>query len=314
MPKKIKRRDFLKTSGQIGATAVFGGSVLPSLTSCTQKTENPPPDISVVTGANYFDNTMQAVSQLGGMKKFIPKNARVAILPNAQSKNPGTYTNPDVVRAVIQMCKKAGAQEINCLTWLPMKFWSENPLKEAVEQEGANLVLAGQEEQFFQPVEILQGKALKSAQVMKELFNNDVLIDIPVTKDHAGNKFTGTMKNLMGLNSPQCNRTFHKDNWDTDRNALMHLDQCIADLNTVIKPDLCVVDATEFIITNGPFGPGKILRPQKVVAGVDRIAIDSYCAGLWDLNPEDIIMIKQGYAQGLGEMDLQQLRIKEIAI
>ena len=26
----------------------------------------------------------------------------------------------------------------------------------------------------------------------------DVLIDMPITKDHAGNKFTGTMKNLMG--------------------------------------------------------------------------------------------------------------------
>jgi uncharacterized protein (DUF362 family) len=279
--------------------------------SCSSAKKTPVPDISAAAGPDYFKNTLKAVDLLGGIKKFIPDGARVALLPNAQSKNPGTYTNPDVVRAVIQMCRSAGAREINCLTWLPIKFWNENPLKDAVEKEGANLVLVGREEKFFRSVEIPQGKALKKAQVMEELYKNDVLINIPVTKDHAGNKFTGTMKNLMGLNYPQNNRLFHKPDWQTDAAAVRHLDQCIVDLNTVIKPDLCVVDAAEFIITNGPMGPGEVIKPQKIIAGTDRVAVDTLCTTLWDIEAEDIIMIKNAQKRGLGRMDLSALNIRE---
>ena len=37
---------------------------------------------------------------------------------------------------------------------------------------------------------------------MNEFYDYDVFINMPITKDHAGNKFTGTIKNLMGLNAP----------------------------------------------------------------------------------------------------------------
>jgi uncharacterized protein (DUF362 family) len=134
---------------------------------------------------------------------------------------------------------------------------------------------------------------------------------MPITKDHAGNKFTGTMKNLMGLNSPVNNRTFHRPNWKTDPNDVAHLEQSIVDLNKAVKPALNVVDATEFITTNGPFGPGELIKPQKVVAGADRVAVDAYCAGLWGLKPEDIVQIKRASEQGLGEMDLGKLSVKE---
>jgi len=181
-------------------------------------------------------------------------------------------------------------------------------------EEGAGLKIFERDEDNFKPVPIPAGKALKEARILAEFFNHDVFINIPVTKDHAGNKFTGAMKNLMGLNSPASNRSFHRENWKTDQGAIEHLDQCIADLNTVIKPALCLVDATEFIITNGPFGPGEILRPRRVVAGTDPVAVDAYCAGLWGLNPREIIMIQRGHDHKLGEIDLKHVRIKEVSV
>ena len=39
---------------------------------------------------------------------FVHKGAKVAILPNAQSKNPGTHTKPEIIRAVVKMCLDAG--------------------------------------------------------------------------------------------------------------------------------------------------------------------------------------------------------------
>jgi uncharacterized protein (DUF362 family) len=134
---------------------------------------------------------------------------------------------------------------------------------------------------------------------------------MPITKDHAGNKFTGTMKNLMGLNSPVNNRTFHRPNWKTDPDDIAHLEQSIVDLNKAVKPALNVVDATEFIVTNGPFGPGQLLRPEKVVAGTDRVAVDAYCAGLWGLEPKDIVQIKRASEQGLGQINLDKVVVRE---
>ena len=90
-----------------------------------------------------------------------------------------------------------------------------------------------------------------------------------------------------------------------------YLAQCIADLNLIRKFDLYVVDATEFIITNGPSGPGKIKKPNKVVAGTDRVAVDAFCCRYLDLDPRSQIMIQKAYGNNLGEIDLDKLTVKE---
>ena len=312
MGKKINRRTFIKKSVAIGATSIIGSGFTYDVISKTAKKKI---DISVVKGENYYNNTHKAIDALGGMGRFVPKNSTVALLPNAQRNNPGTYTNPEIVKAVIKMCFDAGAKAVNCLSWLPEKNWKDTGLADVIGKSGANLVIADlRDETEFRTVPVIRGKALREAQIMKVFYKNDVFINMPVTKDHAGNKFTGTLKNLMGLNFSKNNRLFHKKGWKTDISSITHLDQCIADLNTIIKPHLCVVDATEFIITNGPFGPGKLIKPQKVVAGTDPVAIDSYCCKLWGLDPGDIIMINKAHEHKLGRMKLSKVKIKELVV
>jgi len=313
MAKKIGRRDFIKKSAKIGISTVLGSSVFYQVIGHYGCAPGEKVDLAVVTGSDYSENTIKAVELLGGIEKFVPRNSKVAILPNTQSRHPGTYTKPEIVRAVIKMCKEAGAEEVNCLSWLTRKHWESTGLAQAVEEAGANLKLIdSSDESLFKPIPIPNGRELKEAQIMKELYNNDVFINMPITKDHAGNKFTGTMKNMMGLNYRMNNRTFHKEDWTTNKSSIEFLDQCIADLNTVVEPALCIVDATEFITTNGPFGPGNLIKPQKIVAGVDRVAIDAYCTTLWGMEPRDIVMINRGYEHKLGEIDLDKVKIKEV--
>jgi uncharacterized protein (DUF362 family) len=306
MSKKISRRVFIKQSAAISVSAsLFPGAILAEAE----------PNVAVVEGDDYFKNTIEAVTILGGMTSFVSKSSKIAILANPQRNNPGAFTNPAVLRAVIRMCKSAGADRISCISWLPEKNWQNTGLKSIVEQEKAELRITDlKDENLFEPVPVPEGKELKEARIMKTLFEYDGFINVPITKDHAGNKFTGTLKNLMGLNSPANNRTFHKKDWKTNPESIAYLDQCIADLNTVIKPLLCVVDASEFIITNGPFGPGELYKPKKVVAGVDRVAVDAYCSTLWGLKPNDIFMINKAHKHGIGEIDLKKLRIKEIKV
>lgn len=312
MARNIGRREFFKTSAQAGLTLALGRTLTASTAIHTAAGRTAKAvAVGVGIGEDYEKAAMKAVELLGGIKKFVPKGSRVALLPNVQSRHPGSFTKPEVLRAVIRLCKKAGAKEINCLSWQTMKQWEDTGLKAVIDAEGTGLKLFEKDESLFRAVAVPGGRVLTEARVLAALYDHDLLINMPITKDHAGNKFTGTMKNLMGLNSPASNRTFHRPNWKTDPDDVAHLEQSIVDLNKAVKPALNVVDATEFITTNGPFGPGELIKPQKVVAGTDRVAVDAYCAGLWGLKPEEIVQIKRASEQGLGEMDLANVIVRE---
>lgn len=311
MTLRIGRREFFKKSARAGLALAVGRELAAGVKPACAGLAGKAAVVAVGIGADYEKAALKAVELLGGIKKFVPKNARVALLPNVQSRHPGSFTKPEVLRAVIKLCKKAGAKEINCLSWQSAKQWEDTGLKAVIAAEGVGLKLFEKDEALFKAVPVPGGVALMEARILADFFDHDLLINMPITKDHAGNKFTGTMKNLMGLNSPVSNRTFHRPNWKTDPNDVAHLEQSIVDLNKAVKPALNVVDATEFIVTNGPFGPGQLLRPEKVVAGTDRVAVDAYCAGLWGLEPKDIVQIKRASEQGLGEINLDRVVVRE---
>ncbi len=310
MSKEINRRQFIQKSAAISLSSVLGGTLTSNI-----KFKDPNIDMVVVKGEDYFKNAKKAVETLGGMKKFVPKNSKVALLPNPQSHHPGTFTKPEIVRAAIQMCKEAGAKEIAFIGWLPRRHWENTGIKKVIDEEGTQLVITNQrDETLFKPVSIPKGEALKEARIIRTFYNYDVLINMNIIKEHSGCNLSGALKNLMGINSPISNRNFHKMIGTTNKDDITHLDHCIADLNTIIQADLCIIDATEFVITNGPNGPGELLKPQKVIAGTDPVAIDSYGANLFGYKQKDIYVITKSYEHGLGEMDLEKVNIKELEI
>ena len=307
MPRTIGRRDFLKTGAGAGLAVAVSGVLGTGVAEAKDRR----PVVGAAIGEDWGQAAVQAIALAGGIKKFVPKGAKVALLPNVQSRHPGSFTKPEVLRAVIRLCKKAGAAEVNALSWQPMKQWEDTGLKAVLDAEGAGLKLFGKDEALYKAVPVPNGVEIKEVRLLAAVFEHTVLINMPITKDHAGNKFTGSMKNLMGLNSPASNRTFHKPKWQTDPAETAFLDQSIVDLNKAFKPALNVVDATEILVSNGPFGPGQLMRPNRVVAGTDRVAIDAYCATLWGLKAEDIVQIKRGAEQGLGTINLEKIDLRE---
>lgn len=312
MKGKIDRREFVKSSAKLGLTFALGPGLAAKLAPAAGEAAMPDKaDVAVAVSADYGKAAEKAVAMLGGMKAFVGKGAKVAVLINVQSKNPGTYTKPEILRAVIRMCRDAGAAETNVLSLLGQKNWDDLGLSAMIREEGATLRLLERDGAHFRALPVPDGRALIEARVLAAVYEHDVFLNMPVTKDHAGNRFTGTMKNLMGVSSGPSNRTFHKENWKTDPNDIAHLDQCIVDLNKVVQPTLNIVDAAEFITTNGPFGPGELMKPQKVIAGRDRVAIDATCCQLWGLKPAEIMMIARGAEQGIGVMDPERIRLRE---
>jgi uncharacterized protein (DUF362 family) len=318
MKMRMTRREFIEKSIVLGTTGVLGANFIPGIwnSGTAAAAESQGVELAVASGPDYAKNTLKAIEMLGGMGRFVPPNASVAFAINTMARANGTFVKPEIVRSAVQLCKKAGAKEIAMISWLPKRAWELSGIAQVLEEEGAVLKLIdGRNESFFKTVPVPDGKILKEARVVADLFNYDVFIDMPIAKDHYGTRFTGTMKNLMGLTSPALNGFFHKgDRKSVAGDNMEQLSQCIADLNTAIKPTLCIADATEVIATNGPMGPGEMIKPQKVVAGVDRVAIDTYCAGLLGLPAKDILMISKAHSHKLGEMDLSKVKIQEASV
>lgn len=304
----MNRREFIRQSAVIGASSVIGVSSLFGNTA-NSLFHNEKIDIAAVQGDDYFNNTIKAVDLLGGMKKFVTKQSKVGLIINSPWRNHGTYTNPTIALAVLKMCLGTEAKEIISVEGASQAYWERSDLAKRFSEQIQGLKSPGE----YVKVDIPKGKKLKEAEMTKTLLECDVLIDLPISKDHLGTRFTGSMKNLMGATYGTTNRFFHfgsgaKQVYDD----VEHLSQCIADLNLVRNPDLCISDATEFITTNGPAGPGEMAKPKKVVAGTDRVAVDAYTSTLLGRQPQNILMIKMAYEHGLGEMDLSKLQLKEV--
>ena len=311
--KKIDRREFIKTGIAIGGLAV-----MPQLFGSELSASQRAADISVVNGPDYFNNTLKAIQQLGGIEKFISKGDKVGLLANSVYKKPGAYTRPDIVLAVAHLCLEAGASQVYCLKNESEKYWRRSPLFDTHKKLIPPLKEDNSDHRL---VQIPNGKVLKEAKVLAGFMEYDKVVNIPIVKNHGEIRMTCTLKNTMGASAFSSNIQFHtgpnvisgvvKELIDRYHNKV-HLAQCIADLNLVRKFDLYVVDATEFITTNGPSGPGKLKKLNKVVAGTDRVAVDAFCCRYLDLEPEKELMIKKAYENKLGEINLKKLKISEI--
>jgi uncharacterized protein (DUF362 family) len=308
----MDRREFLKRGAALGVSAPLAAPVLGHSTSgdLSLDVAKQGVDLATVSGSDYYANTVRALEIVGGMGSFVSSGAKVGLLVNSPWQNPGTYTNPDVALAVLRMCLDAGAGDIHTVEGASTDYWNRSSLSGQFATEIAALKPSGEKDVV---VDIPNGVSLKAATVSRSFMECDVLIDIPVAKDHDGTRYTGTLKNMMGacIHDPTCRFMHFGGGAEEFYGDPEFLSQCIADLNLVRQADLCVVDATEFVTTNGPAGPGEIQRPQKVVAGTDMVAVDAYCAEVRGLRSTEVQMIRMAHEHGLGEMDFSSLRIQE---
>lgn len=309
MTRLITRRTFIKSGAALGAASTIG---VPTGWLGRTALAAGPTDIVAVKGTNYFQSALKAIELMGGMGKFVPKQSKVGLLVNSPMDNPGTYVKPEITLAAARMCFEAGAKEVGLIKPTGRSYWRRGELSKELRDEARRLRDYSGD---FKTVPIKNGKSLKEAEVAKRLLDCDVYINIPIAKHHDGVLFTGAIKNLMGSLSQTTTRFFHFSNGASGYyDDVEFLSQCIADVNLVRKPDLCLFDATVMITANGPFGPGKLTKPQVVFAGLDRVASDVYGANLLGAKGEEILPIRKAHEHGLGEIDLGRQRIREITL
>ena len=313
MKKDFNRREFVAGAAVAGALLTVGcgngNAAIPTAVSSTLGAKSGGgPDLAVAKGPDIVRNIGGAVDAVGGMKTFVQPEQTVGLLINVLGAIPAAHTKPEVIRTVAAMCREAGAKEVSIIDWRYMSRWEQNKLIEVTREPGIGFKHIDLENAaLWREVEVPQGKVLKKTRMFNALWEPDVFIWLPLMKNHRGANFTGALKLVMGTTHPGDNRQYF--------HGSRQLEQCIADANTVVrKPDLIVMDVFEVLTTNGPVGPGTTVKPEKIVVGTDRVAIDAYCAPIQSIDPGTSVQIKGAYELGIGEMDPVKLTIREFDV
>lgn len=254
--------------------------------------------------------TRRAIAALGGIERFVHKGADVIIKPNVctayHTFEYASTTNPEVVAALVQLCLGAGARRVRVMDFpfggTAQASYEKSGIAAAVKAAGG--VTEAMSNMKYRDVEIPQGKRLKQWKIYGDILDADVVINVPIAKDHSSARLTLGMKNLMGV--------------VLDRNG-MHsrgLHQSIADINTVVRPQLTVVDAIRILTDNGPTGGNlnDVKKLDTVIASADVVAADAFATTLFGLKPGDIDYIRFGAEMGLGKMDLNAIKIEQVAV
>jgi uncharacterized protein (DUF362 family) len=290
----MNRREFLRFSGLF----VLMHQLLPKALWAKETSV-----VAVAEGKDYELITRNAINALGGMGRFVKAGSTVVVKPNMgwdRRPEQAATTHPAVVKAIVEECLKAGSKRVKVF---------DNPcndMRRCYENSGIPDALKDlkkvdvryMEEERYEKVN-LKGTFLKEWDLYGDALKADVFINVPIAKDHSLTRLTLALKNMMGI-------------MGGDRGFIhRQIEDALADVSSVVKSHLIVIDATRILTAHGPTGGSlrDVKIVNKVIASTDIVAADAYATGLFGLKPQDVPVTVTAYKRGLGEMNLDRVKI-----
>lgn len=291
----MDRRTFLKATG---TAALLAPALIRETLAAREQ-----PLVAVAEGTDYADITRKVINAVGGMNRFVKKGDVVVVKPNMgwdRSTELAANTHPVVVRTVVEECLAAGARKVKVFDYTcndSRRCYVNSGIEKAL--KGIKNVECKQiEPERFKKI-ALNGQFLKEWELYDEALSADVYINVPIAKHHGLSRLTLGLKNVMGIMGG--NRGYIHRN----------LDVALADVNAHVKKHLTIIDATRILTAHGPQGGNiadvKVLN--KVIASTDTVAADAYATTLFGLKPGDIPVTVAAYKRGLGEMNLDKIKV-----
>ena len=245
----------------------------------------------------------EALDLIGGLETVISRGDIVLLKPNLIS--PRTYetgatTNPALVRALVKLCKEAGARRVIVGEGSAVGYDTD----EAFECSGLRELVAQRVEVVdfkkgdFQWVTIPNGIIFKRLRIPRTVLEANIIINLPVMKTHDALPVTLGLKNMKGVIHESDKKRFHK--WG--------LDQAIVDLNKLVLPELTVLDGTVGMEGLGP-NSGTPVGLGLILASTETVALDTVATKIMGFEPEEVRHIQLAQAQGLGCADLTRIEV-----
>ncbi len=276
-----EREQPLKPSPVTTSTSSPTATSTPEPTPTPMTTATPTPEpisipgpslvtVALVRGEGVVQMVRRAVELAGGLTG-LSSGATVLVKPNVNSNDPypGT-TNPEVVRAVVELVKEYGPGRIIVAdrsnpaydTLLAMK---KVGIYQAAIEAGAEVTpLEGYGWVGVDPpgAENWPG-GFEFSRLPQEV---DYIITLPVTKTHSIAGYTMALKNTVGLIHPRSRNLLHSKGG-------RQFGAMLAEINLARPADFVVMDGTRAFISGGP-SHGQLREPNIVLATSDLVAVD----------------------------------------
>ena len=308
----VSRREFVKLGVGTGAALALNPLRLFAAENAPAGTAGaaalPTPEVWVIHDADPAKLMRAAWKIMGQNGGLGPKLDKLTLKVNAAwDRNPeeGANTHPVLVDTFLELCRAAGVKKVVMpeLTCAPAaKTFANSGIQAAADKHQAELIDLSKHKDHFVPKSIPGAKSLKEVMVGKDFLETDVLINMPVAKNHGAATFTCGLKNWMG--AVQDRGFWHKNN--------MH--QCIADIGLLLKPAWTIVDATRVMATKGPQGgpTAEIRKPEQLILSRSPIAADAVASTILFESPAKVKYLVLAAEMGLGVIDPAAMKIHRL--
>jgi uncharacterized protein (DUF362 family) len=296
----MKRRSFVKKGLLLSGTLA-----LPNLLPAQAKVSGPP--VVQVQGDSPYAITRRAVTEIGGMGRIVGRGDVVMVKPNIgwnRTVEQAACTNPEVLRALIELAFDAGAKKVIVMDNTCHKA------EDCYQRSGIEAMAkkAGAEVRFCDDNRLVshdfKGDTLGAWPVYRDFLEVDKFINVPILKHHSSAGLTMAMKNLYGILGGNRGK-LHRD-----------IGEGIADLARGFTSHLVLVDAYRVLMRNGPVG-GRLsdveLR-RTVIASTHIMHADVAAAVLFGRDPRQVESLQAAFERKMGEIDIARVSLKTVSM
>ncbi len=260
-----------------------------------------------VKGGSPYEITKRAIAEIGGMGKIVSRGDVVMVKPNIgwnRTVEQAGCTNPDVLRAVIELAFNAGAKKVVVMDNTCHKAedcYQRSGIEAMAKKMGAEVRYCDDNRLV---VHDFKGEYLSKWPVYRDFLEVDKFINVPILKHHGSAGLTIAMKNLYGILGGNRGK-LHRD-----------MGENLADLAAGFRSHLVLVDAFRILLRNGPVG-GRLsdveLR-QTVIASTRIMSADVAAAVLFGKDPRELEFLQAAYAKKMGEIDIARIPVKTLTV
>jgi uncharacterized protein (DUF362 family) len=306
----IDRRHFIQAAGMAGATILTQGCNQELLWNQQAFRKQLQSRVLIEQAGDYKIDLTKKV--MAGLKAFDISltGKRVLLKPNLVEYEKETVinTNPALIGAVIEACRRLGAREVIVGEGPGHRRDTDGLVKES----GLLTYLKDTQAPFsdlnlddIRPVK-LQSRFMKVNSLFfpATVLKADMIISMPKMKTHHWAGMTLSMKNMFGI-IPGV-----KYGWPKNFLHWHGIENSILDINSTVRTHFAIVDGITAMEGNGPI-QGKPKHCGVLVFGEDLVSVDSTCARIAGLLPERIGYLKTA-AEALGNLD--ESRIQQIGV
>lgn len=295
------------TKSGVLSPSLAGGDSLASFREAASR-----PTVALVRGGDPAAMVRAAVTLAGGLEPIVRGKDNVLIKPNLtipSASGSGNVTDSRVLRAVIELCREAGAKRVAVADGSgggdSFDIMRQAGYEDVLKATGTQFVDLNRDEVVYRRLADFDG--MPEYALAKSAAEAAVLISVAVLKTHVSANVTLTCKNLIGIAARQV--------YGRPRQRLHDagVQRVTADLVRLKPPDFAIVDGVVGLEGESPMR-GTPVPMNIIIAGRSAVSVDAVVAAVMDFEPQRIEQLSLLSKRGAGVIDLAQIELRGVPL